>query len=299
MFPVVKSVRASFVSTKWKETSVKKFLERFGPWALVTGASSGIGEAFARRLAKLGMNLVLVARRQDRLRKLADELHNRHAVSTRVVPVDLSREDFLPIIEQATDDLQIGLLVNNAGIATNGKFLDNDLRSELALLHVNNGAPLILAHHFGRSMRKNGRGGMIFLSSSVAFAGVPRWSNYAASKAHDLVFAEGLAKELRQDGISVLALCPGATQTEFWPSGAKPLLPMQPNAVVDLALKKLGRRTTVVAGWMNSMTAFSTRLLPRSWNATIFGWAIGGMVKGMTPPIQAQQDQTHSIASNR
>ena len=196
------------------------FVGRFGPWALVTGASSGIGEAFARRLAEFGMNLVLVARREDGLRKLADELQKRHSVSTRAVPVDLSRDDFLPIIEHATDELQIGLLVNNAGIATTGKFLDNDLRSELALLHVNNRAPLILAHHFGRSMRKKGRGGMIFLSSSVAFAGVPTWSNYAASKAHDLLFAEGLAKELRQDGISVLALCPGATQTDFWPSGA-------------------------------------------------------------------------------
>ena len=268
---------------------MKKFVERFGPWAVVTGASSGIGEAFARRLAGAGMNLVLVARREDRLRKLADDLQRQYSVSTRVVAVDLSRDDFLPVIEQATHDLQIGLLVNNAGVATMGKFLDNDLRSELAMLHINNRAPLILAHHFGRLMRKQGRGGMIFLSSSVAFSGVPSWSNYAASKAHDLVFAEGLAKEIRKDGISVLALCPGATQTEFWSSGTKPLLPMQPNAVVDLALKKLGRRITVVAGWINSITAFSTRLLPRSWNATIFGWVIGGMVKGIK--TAAQQDR--------
>jgi short-subunit dehydrogenase len=266
---------------------------------VVTGASSGIGEAFARRLAELGINVVLVARREERLRKLADDLQNRHAVSIRVVPADLSRDDFLPIIEQATEDLHLGLLVNNAGIATTGKFLDNDLRSELAMLHINSRAPLILAHHFGRLLQKQRRGGMIFLSSSVAFTGVPGWSNYAASKAHELVFAEGLAKELRGDGISVLALCPGATQTEFWSAGTKPLLPMQPKAVVDIALKKLGKRTTVVAGWMNSMTAFSTRLLPRSWNATIFGWVIGGMVKGVKSPTQAWQDQAHHTASNR
>jgi short-subunit dehydrogenase len=225
------------------------------------------------------MSLVLVARREDRLRKLAEELQSRHSVSTRVVGVDLSRADFLPIIEQATDDLQVGLLVNNAGFANTGKFLDNGLASELALLHVNNRAPLILAHSFGRSMRKRGRGGMIFVSSTVAFAGVPLWSNYAASKAHDLVFAEGLAQELRQDGVSVLAVCPGPVQTEFWFSGAKPFFLLQPNAVVDVALKKLGGRTTVIAGWTNSMIAFSTRLLPRSWNATIFGRVIGGMLK--------------------
>jgi short-subunit dehydrogenase len=163
------------------------------------------------------MNLVLIAPHEHRLRQLADDLNSRHSVSTRAVPVDLSQDDFLAIIEQATDDLQIGLLVNNAGIATTGKLLDNDLGSELALLHVNNRAPLILAHHFGRSMQKHGRGGMIFVSSTVALAGVPSWGNYAASKAHDLVFAEGLAGELRKDGISVLALCPGPLARTFGP----------------------------------------------------------------------------------
>jgi short-subunit dehydrogenase len=99
---------------------MSNFVERFGPWALVTGASSGIGEAFARRLAEIGTNLVLVARREDRLRKLAENLQSQHSVSTRVVPVDLSQDDFLTIIERATADLQVGLLVNNAGIATTG-----------------------------------------------------------------------------------------------------------------------------------------------------------------------------------
>jgi short-subunit dehydrogenase len=243
------------------------------------------------------VHLVLIARREDRLRKLAEELQSRYSVSTRVVPVDLSRDDFLPIIEQATADLEVGLLVNNAGIATTGKFLDNDLGAELALLHINNRAPLILAHHFGGSMRRRRRGGMIFVSSTVAFAGVPSWSNYAASKAYDLVLAEGLAKELHQDGISVLALCPGPTHTGFWPQGAKPSSLMPPQAVVDVALKKLGRRTTAVAGWLNSIMAFSTRLVPRSWNATIFGWAVGGMLKGVQTPTQVQTEQGRTTAS--
>jgi short-subunit dehydrogenase len=277
---------------------MKNFAERFGPWALVTGASSGIGEAFARRLAEVGMNLILVARREDRLRKLAEDLQTKHSVSTRVVPVDLSQDDFLPVIQQATADVDVGLLVNNAGIATAGKFLDNDLRAELALLHVNNRVPLILAHHFGGLMRKRRRGGMIFVASTVAFAGVPSWSNYAASKAYDLVLAEGLAKELRQDGISVLALCPGPTRTELWPQDAKPSSPMSPQAVVDVALKKLARRTTVVAGWLNSIVAFSTRLVPRSWNATIFGWAVGGMLKGVQTPTPAQREPSNAAASN-
>jgi short-subunit dehydrogenase len=255
------------------------FVKRFGPWAVVTGASSGMGEAFARRLAEIGMSLVLVARREDRLRKLADDLQGEHHIKTRVVVADLSQEGFLPEIADATGDLQVGLLVNNAGIANTGKFLDNDLDSQLALLHVNNRAPLILAHHFGNLMRKQRRGGMIFVSSIVAFAGGPWWSNYAASKAYDLVLAEGLAKELRKDGISVLAVCPGATRTEIWPPGAKPLFPMQPKAVAMIALRRLGRRTTIVAGWINFFIVFSTRLLARSWNAMIFGWVIGRTLK--------------------
>jgi uncharacterized protein len=276
---------------------MKNFVERFGPWALVTGASAGIGEAFARRLAESGVNLVLVARREDRLRKLADDLRSRYSVSTRVVPVDLSQDDFLPAIEQATADVPVGLLVNNAGIATTGNFLDNDLGSELAMLHVNSRAPLILTHHFGRSMRQRGRGGIIFVASTVAFAGVPSMSNYAASKAHNLVFAEGVAKELRHDGISVLALCPGPTRTELWPSGSDPGSAMQPRFVVDIALKKLGRKTTVVAGWKNALTALATRLLPRAWNATIFGRVVGGMLRGVKPPTQVKPDHQHTTAS--
>jgi short-subunit dehydrogenase len=128
--------------------------------------------------------------------------------------------------------VQVGLLVNNAGVATAGNFLDNDLGSELALLHVNSRAPLILTHHFGRAMRQRGRGGIIFVASTVAFAGVPSWSNYAGSKTHDLVFAEGLARELRPDGISVLAVCPGPTRTELWPLGSDPGPAMRPGAVV-------------------------------------------------------------------
>src|SRR5262245_53179742 len=286
---------------KGEETTMKDFIERFGPWALVTGASSGIGEAFARRLGEYGMNLVLVARRQDRLRSLAEDLQRQHSVSVRVVPVDLSRGDFLPIIEQATADLQVGLLVNNAGIATTGKFLDNDLDSEVALLHVNNRSPLILAHHFGRTMRKQGRGGVIFVCSTVAFAGVPLWTNYAASKAHDLVFAEGLAKELGKDGISVLALCPGPTRTELWPSGAEPRMAMDPTAVVEIALNKLGKRTTVVAGWINSFVVLSTRLLPRSWNAAIYGRVIGSMLEEVrtAPRHRPEEAQTAGSSDSR
>jgi short-subunit dehydrogenase len=228
------------------------------------------------------LTLVLVARRKDRLRKLADDLHCKHSISTRIAAADLSQAGFLPVIEQASGDLEIGLLVNNARIATTGNFLDNDVDLELTVLHVNNRAPVILSHHFGRLMRRRGRGGIIVISSTLAFAGVASMSNYAASKAHVLVFAEGLSRELRNEGISVLAVCPGPTQTELWPAGAKPRSAMQPRAVAEIALKRLGRSTSVVPGWKNSITTFATRLVPRSWNAAIYTRVVGGMLTGAT-----------------
>jgi hypothetical protein len=257
------------------------FAARFGPWAVVTGASSGIGEAFARRLAAEGVHLVLIARREDRLKKLADELERCHAMRTRIVPVDLAADDFLPVVAGATHDLDIGLLVNNAGVLATGRFLDHDLTDELNQLNLNTRATLVLAHHFGRRMRERRRGGVVFLASTLAFAGVPGMSAYAASKAHALTFAEGFAREVAGDGIAVLALCPGPTRTEIWPTGASPTMPMRPEAVAELALRKLGRRTTVVAGLLNRLITLSTRFAPRWMNSLIFGKVVGGMLKNV------------------
>jgi len=274
------------------------FATRFGPWAVVTGASSGIGEAFARRLAARGVHLVLIARREDRLKKLADELERRHAVNSRIVPVDLAADDFVPVVAAATHDLDIGLLVNNAGVLATGRFLDHDLTDELNQLNLNTRAMLVLAHHFGRRLRERRRGGVVFLASTLAFAGVPGASAYAASKAHALTFAEGFAGEVRGDGIAVLALCPGATRTDIWPTGASPTLAMRAEAVAEVALRKLGRRTTVVAGLLNRLITLSTRFTPRWMNSLIFGKAVGGMLKnvpagsGTKKPVMATDART-------
>jgi short-subunit dehydrogenase len=257
------------------------FAARFGPWAVVTGASSGIGEAFARQLAVKGIHLVLVARREDRLKKLADELEHLHSVHTRIVPVDLAADDFMPVIAGATHDLDISLLVNNAGVLRAGRFLDHDLHDELNQLNLNTRAVLVLAHYFGRRLRERQRGGVIFLASTLAFAGVPGASGYAASKAHALTFAEGFAREVAGDGLAVLALCPGPTRTDIWPTGASLTMPMRPEAVAEFALRKLGRRTTVVPGLLNRLITLSTRFAPRWMNSLIFRKVIGGMMKNV------------------
>lgn len=153
------------------------------------------------------------------------------------------------------------------------------LTSPILALSVNTRAPLVLAHRFGRKMRERRRGGMIFLASTVAFAGVPGMSAYSASKSHALTFAEGFAREVANEGIAVLALCAGPTSTDIWPSGATPTLPMRPDAVAEVALRRLGRRTTVVAGLLNRLITFSTRFAPRWMNSLIFGKVVGGMLK--------------------
>jgi uncharacterized protein len=269
---------------------MEKFAEKFGPWALVTGASSGMGVEFARRLAASGLNLVLVARREDRLRRLAIELEQEHSIQARVVAVDLSSDDFLKPIREATADVDVGLLVNNAGFATSGDLLDNDLDAELAMMHLNCRAPLILAHDFGRRMRERGKGGIIFISSTVAFSGAPAWSNYAATKAFGLTLADGIARELRRDGVSVLSVCPGPTQTEFWQvTGGKPLFALTPHKVVQAALQNIGRRSTMVVGLMNKFIVLSTRFAPRWLNAAIFGVVVKMMQAGKP---QKQRDNT-------
>ena len=277
---------------------MNKFAEKFGPWALVTGASSGMGAEFAKRLAASGLNVVLAARRKDRLCSLATELEREYSIETKVVAVDLSRDDFLESLRDATADIEVGLLVNSAGFATSGHLLDNDLDAELAMLHVNSRAPLVLSHHFGRQMREQGRGGIIFVSSTVAYSGAPGWSNYAATKAFDLTLSDGIARELRHDGVSVLAVSPGPTQTEFWKvAGGKPLLALTPQQVVRAALKNLGRRSTTVVGWINKLIVLSTRFAPRWLNAVIFGRVVKLMQSSQAPQQSGSHVESPALSS--
>lgn len=252
------------------------FARRYGPWALVTGASSGIGEEFARQLAALGISLVLAARRKDRLDALADSLARAHGIEARVVAVDLARRDFLPAIEQAAQGVEIGLLVNNAGFGRKGRFLDGDIEGDLEMLDVNCRASLVLAHAYGRKMAARRRGGIIFTSSTAAFQGTPYTSHYAATKGWGLQLAEGLACELRDEGIDVVALCPGPTDTEgprrtgVDPTKV-PIKLMGTAPVVAAALKALGKQPVVIPGLVNRLGYAAVRLTPRRFAAETAG----------------------------
>jgi short-subunit dehydrogenase len=254
------------------------FRQRYGPWALITGASSGIGREFARQTAARGLHVVLVARREERLAKLAAELAERHGTKTRIVAVDLCEDEFLEAIRTVTNDLAIGLLVNAAGFSRTGPFVDMDWTEMRRMLNLNCRAPAMLIREFGPAMRARKAGGIIIVASVTGFVATPQWSLYSASKAFNLLLGEGLAAELRGDGVDVLTLAPGTTRTEFLDNaGINDFMSLEADAVVRQGLNHLGRAGTVVPGWFYRGGIFATRFLPRPINRAVFGRLLAGM----------------------
>jgi short-subunit dehydrogenase len=267
-------------------------VSKYGPWALVTGASSGIGDAFARQLAALGFHLVVAARRRTRLEQLSVELSSEHGVEVRVVEADLATERGMDAVVAAAGEVELGLLVSNAGFGLKGSFLDVPLDRQQDMVRVNCLANVTLLHHVGRMLRRRGRGGIIVTSSTAAFQGIPFTAAYAGTKAFDLFLAEALAHELRADGVDVLALCPGPTDTEGPKrTGARadrmPVAPMTAEAVARAGLRGLGDSDVVVPGWLNRMGAWLTRLVPRRFAAKQAGSMIV-RVTGSAQPVHGQ-----------
>ena len=225
---------------------MKDFKQSYGPWAVVTGASSGIGYEFAQQLAALGLNLVLVARREEAMASLADGLKSAYGIDLRVIPLDLTEPLACEQLNEATSDLEIGLLINNAGMGAKGPVIDTPLNHHRRLLYLNCRAPLELAHFYGNRMKANGKGGIIFTSSVSAFAGSPYIGHYAASKAYELYIAEAMQFEMRHHNVDIQALCPGFTRTEMTTKvkGKK----MEPSDVVGESLRKLGKKIIVIPG---------------------------------------------------
>ena len=250
------------------------FIGKYGPWALVAGASEGLGAEFATQLARRGLNLLLVARRAEVLAVLADKLRADYKVEVKTAALDLAAPDLHARAVAAADGLDVGLVVYNAAASSIGYFLDRPLDEALRIVDVNCRGPVILAHEFGGRMVARGRGGILLMSSLAASQGSPIVSTYAASKAFDLVLAEGLWDELRGRGVDVLACRAGATLTPNYidskPAGRVPT--MEPAPVVAEALAALGRKPSMVPGWINAFSVFFlSRLLPRRAAIQIMG----------------------------
>ncbi len=242
------------------------------PWALVTGASSGLGVDFARQLAERGWNVVLTARRRERMQALAVSLRDKHRAEVVIIDGDLGQQAFRDqLVEQATSGRQLTMVVNNAGFGQQGGFLDTDYQRWSDMLALNIAALTDVAYRLGQHMRAHGKPAyLINISSIGAFQPVPHFAVYAATKSYVRDFSEAFAIEVAGSSLSVTCVCPGGTRTEFMDTAGMTLTKLtdaslqSSESVVREALETaLARRRVVVTGWMNKVMTFMTRFAPR------------------------------------
>ena len=246
--------------------------------ALITGASSGIGEVFARKLAARGRNVLLVARSEEKLATLCNELGRSNTIRAQYVALDLSKpESPVRLFEEAEKrGLTVDMLVNNAGFGSMGEFGKLDLARELNMIDLNVKALVELTHRFLQPMLERKQGAIINVASTAGFQAVPFFATYAATKAFVLSFSEALWEENRAHGIKVIALCPGVTDTNFFEAarGHKPpaRASQTPEEVVDTALRGLDRgKSHIISGWTNFLMTEGERLAPRSFVTRLAG----------------------------
>lgn len=253
---------------------------RYGSWAIVTGASSGIGRELALRLAESGLNLVLVARSKQVLEQMAVDWRDRYEIEVKIVAVDLLILSGTKIILDETKYLDIGLLVAAAGFGTSGAFLESPIETEMEMLNVNCRSLLTLTWHFGRRFAKRGNGGIVLMSSIVAFQGTPFAAHYAATKAYVQTLAEALYVELAPMGIDVIASAPGPTNSGFaYRAGMKLGMALNPVDVAQATLDALGKKPTILPRFISKLLTYSLAFLPRWARVQIMGGVMRDMTK--------------------
>jgi short-subunit dehydrogenase len=253
------------------------FAERYGPWAIVTGASSGIGEALAVALARRGVSTLLVARRADELERVATALRGGGGAA-EVVALDLSQPAAVTTLQERSADRDLGLVVCNAGINPEGEFEELSPATHEQIVDVNVRAPVLLARTFLPRLARRGRGGLLITGSIEGFVGFPHSATYSASKGFVRAFAEALWGEYRKQGIDVLGLAPSATDTPllrrngFEPSELPGVL--SADVVAEYALDHLASGPTAVPGWTNRLMAAALAHTPRRLLLPVLGKAM-------------------------
>ncbi len=254
-------------------------------WVLITGASSGFGEEFARQYAEQGHSLVLAARRLDRLQALAETLRRQYQIDVITEQVDLSNIAEVTQLHKRLHDrgIAIDILINNAGHGLQGPFVDSQLDAALAMVQLDVASLTAVTHVFAQGMRARGRGKILLVASLLAYQGVQNFAVYAAAKAYVLRLAEALHRELRRDGVTVTALCPGVTDTGFATAAqmkitpALKLLMMQPAPVVRAGIRALqAGRISAVPGWANKALVILTWATPRWLHQAFLSRAMNG-----------------------
>jgi short-subunit dehydrogenase len=249
--------------------------------SLITGASSGIGAAFARKLAARGRNVLLVARAEDKLITMCNELGRVSGARAHYLVADLLQPDAPRQLFAETQrrELVIDMLVNNAGFGSMGEFVDLDLARELEMIDLNVKSLVELTHRFLKPMRERKQGTIINVASTAGFQPVPYMTTYAATKAFILSFSEALWEENREHGVHVMALCPGVTETNFFASSKMDRPPMRtiqtPEEVVDTALRGLRhKKPSIISGWTNWLAVEAERFVTRSFVTKVAGKAL-------------------------
>jgi short-subunit dehydrogenase len=254
-------------------------------WVLITGASSGFGEEFARQYAEQGHSLVLVARRLDRLQRLAEALTRQYRIDVVVEQVDLSAVTAVVQLHQRLRErgIAIDILVNNAGHGLQGRFLNGELEAALAMLQLDVTSMTAVTHVFAQDMRTRGRGKVLLVASLLAYGGVENFAVYAAAKAYVLRLGEALHREFKRDGVTVTVLCPGMSDTGFAAAAQQKITPalkllmMQAAPVVRAGIRALqAGRISVVPGWANQAAVASIWATPRWLHQAVFSRIMNG-----------------------
>ena len=254
-------------------------------WVLITGASSGFGEEFARQYAEQGHSLLLVARRLDRLQALAETLRQQYHIDVVTEQVDLA--DIAAVIELHRGlherGMAIDILINNAGHGLQGPFVDGPLDATLAMVQLDIASLTAVTHVFAQDMRARRRGKILLVASLLAYQGVQNFAVYAAAKAYVLRLGEALHRELKRDGVTVTTLCPGMSATGFAAAAQQKLTPalkllmMQPAPVVRAGIRALqAGRISVVPGWANKALVILTWATPRWLHQAFMSHAMNG-----------------------
>ena len=263
------------------------FARRYGPWALVAGASEGLGQAFARAAARRGLNLVLLARRASLLEAVAAELREAFRVEVRTSAVDLGAGSVGADLARAVDGLEVGLCVYNAAFAPLGDFLSRPVEDAVRAVEVNCRGPLVLAHALCGPMAARGRGGLVLMSSLTGLTGTAALAAYSATKSFNRTLAEALWKELSPRGVDVLACCAGAVLTPGLAKASQRSAPgsLSPDAVAERTLAALSRGPSLTPGALNTVAAFAmTRLMPRRMAVNLMASTTRSVVPPPTPP---------------
>lgn len=257
------------------------FLKKYGSWAIVTGATDGLGKQFAIQLAEIGFNLVVVARRKNLLDDLSKSLNKTYKVDCIAIDLDLSANDSVSVLYEKTNHLDIGLIVAAAGFGTSSNLIEADLKVEKQLIDLNCRSLMEISHVFGKKLAAKKKGGLILISSLLGFNGAFGTANYAASKAYVQALGEGLYFELKKHHVDVLTVAPAPVNTGFAAAaGMKFNVALKPENVVRESLASLGKKITLLPGFLSKFLYLSLcPLIFRNLKVMVMGMVMKTMIK--------------------